>query len=593
MKNKILSRIFAIILAALMILGIVYSAFYSVITASADSNITFYPIDTKNMIRVAKKFKFSTTDCRAFSQQLGSTGSLGVNFYTLIDGNNIRIDLPYSTVMLVCDRPAKLASDGLYYLAKPDETPDLTPYSLISDHPFSTLNDCKNAISTLPENVKTTGAYPIIKKDGYYIGIGYKLSKTTLNEITVSFKTVGSIGFSPYEAKDTMISVIDKASENTLFKIDTEELKLFAYPVQPDGGVQTYELINEHRYTYRGKFEYTSDSVGMTMINTVDIDDYIKGILPYEISPSWPYEALKTFAIILRSYTIAGYDIKHPNNDYDFCDETHCQAYRGTIRANANTNKAVDDTKNLVCAYNGEPAMTFFHAISGGSTISYTDAWDWSSNKYPYLVSVDTPLENYKKYSNGEWVSIVTKDELSSYLLGKSKISNKLSTAIVDVKISDYLENGYAYALTLTDINGNTAIYRQADEVRNILTKYVKSSKFRISYPATLVINDNTEPFDTTSDQLYTISADESGNTYVSQIDPTVKAITADGYADTGIDDSTYVFTGEGWGHGVGISQYGIKDMVDQGYKCEEIIKTYFPTVSIVSIDTIHNPMKD
>ncbi len=593
MKNKLWARIFAVVLAALMVLGIIYSAFYSIITASADDDVTYYPIETDHMIRVAKKFQFSTIDCRAFSQQLGSTGSLGVNFYTTIGEKNVMIDEPRSTVILVCDKPAKLASDGLYYPAKSDETPDFTPYSLISDSHFSTLSECKDAINNLPEKLKLLGAYPVVKNDGFYLGIGNKLSEHILSEISASFKTVGSINLSPAQVSDTMISVVDKASESILFKIDTDKLKLFAYPIQPNGGVQTYELINEQKYTYRGVFEYSSDPVAMTMINTVDLEDYIKGILPYEVSPSWPYEALKTFAIILRSYTLAGYSTKHANNDYDFCDETHCQAYRGTIRANANTDKAVEDTKSLVCAYNGEPAMTFFHAISGGSTISYNDAWDWSSNNYPYLVSVDTPLEKYEKYSNGIWMSIVAKDELSDYLLGKSKISNKLSTAIVDVKISDYLENGYAYALALTDINGNTAVYKQADEVRNILTKYVKSSNFTISHPALLNINENADVLETTTDQIYTISADESGNTFVSEIDPSVKALTAEGYIETGIDDSTYVFSGKGWGHGVGISQYGIRDMVDLGYKYEEIIKTYFPTVDIVSIDTINNPMNN
>jgi len=589
-KNSV--RIFAIVIAALMILSLIYSAFYSMLTVHASNGITYYPIQYDHMVRIAKKFKFSSVDCRAFSQKLSSTGDLGINLYTVIDGNNLQIAVPTEDIMLVCDKNAAMTSAGIYGPADEGEA-EYTAFWLISDYSFTSLDDCKNAIASFPSAVKKQGVYPVVKSTGYHIGIGNKLSRAEFNVFTNEYEKVDNFVFSPAPSSDTTIAVLNNDTDEIIFKIDTTDLTLICYPVQPNSSAQTYEIKNETGYTYLGTFGYTCDDGLMTMINTLDVDSYIKGVLPYEISYTWPYEAMKTFAIILRSYTVGGYDVKHPHNDYDFCDETHCQAYRGTRRANEDTNRAVEETKDMICAYNGSAAMTFYHAISGGSTITYNDAWDYSSNAYPYLVSVDTPLEDYAKYPNGVWTKKVSKQELSDYLMGKSKISSKLSTAIVNAEITQYLDNGYAYALTLTDVNGDTATFRQSDEVRNILTAYVKSPNFTISYSASLTVNDASSPIETSTDQIYAISADSSGNTSVSNISPDIKAITDNGYKDIGIDDSTYIFNGKGWGHGVGISQYGIYDMVKLGYKYDEIIKTYFPTVEIVDIHTVRNPMDD
>lgn len=594
MSKKPVYRVFAIVLAILMLAGLLYSAFYSIFHASADGDVTFFPIVTDHMIRVAKKFKFSTIDCRVFSQTLESTGDLGLNLYSKVDGDPLPITISPVKILITKDKYAHNAASGLLSAASYDGTTSSYSYSplcFVSDESYATADEFSGAVQDLPDVVKAMGCYMFVTDTGYRIGAGSGLSENELAEKETLLSENGVENFKPYSGSETVLAVLDSQTLDVLFKIETTSLRLYVYPVQPNGGAQTYYLMNEVTYSYAGDFEYRCDEGGITMINTLDLEDYVKGILPYEVDPEWPYESLKTFAIILRSYTMGGYYVKHPHDDYDFCDESHCQAYRGLKRANATTAKAVDDTKGMICAYEGKPALTFYHAISGGSTISYNDAWDWSATEYPYLVSVDTPWEPYEKWSNGLWTTVVSRAELSDYLMAKTKIAKKLKDGIADLTISRYLENGYAYELTLTDIYGTKAVYRQSDEVRNILQRYVKSALFTVSkkpLETTLVsVNTPDNSVDLATEDLYVISADENGETSVSKLEDAPSVLSASGTTEITSEDFAYVITGKGWGHGVGISQYAIDVMVKQGYKYDEIIKAYFPTLDIVNMSDI------
>jgi stage II sporulation protein D len=145
------------------------------------------------------------------------------------------------------------------------------------------------------------------------------------------------------------------------------------------------------RYTlYRGSMRLlvTGTSVqAVQAINIVAMDDYIKGVVPAEMPPLWPIEAVKAQAVAARGY---GYRHLHPDRDWDVTPTSDNQVYGGASLEHPRSNQAVDATAGQVVTYNGSPANTFFFAVAGGYTENNEDAWPSSTGKVvsspiPYL----------------------------------------------------------------------------------------------------------------------------------------------------------------------------------------------------------------
>ena len=137
---------------------------------------------------------------------------------------------------------------------------------------------------------------------------------------------------------------------------------------------------------YKGALVIERNGNGLNLVNKVDVEEYLKGVLKSEMSPSWPKEALKAQAVLARTYTLASK--KH--GAYDICDETHCQVYRGTADESPAITQAVNETKGQILTYGGAPAQTFFFSDSGGMTTSSQSVW---GGVVPYLTPKADPVE--------------------------------------------------------------------------------------------------------------------------------------------------------------------------------------------------------
>jgi stage II sporulation protein D len=104
------------------------------------------------------------------------------------------------------------------------------------------------------------------------------------------------------------------------------------------------------------------------VVNFINIEDYVKGVLPYEMNPEWPKEALKAQAVAARTYTAAHLDDKHKSQGFDLCCEPDCQTYRGTNGASALSDSAVDETAGIYMTYDGAYADAYYHSSDGGAT---------------------------------------------------------------------------------------------------------------------------------------------------------------------------------------------------------------------------------
>jgi len=150
---------------------------------------------------------------------------------------------------------------------------------------------------------------------------------------------------------------------------------------------------------YHGKLMIKNLNGKLTVINDIDLENYIKGVVPSEMPPSWEFEALKAQAIAARSFALANLG-KQAKLGYDLKDNTEDQAYGGASAETNITNSAVDETHGLVLTYDMKIISAYYSASAGGMTSA--SAWSGSA---PYLRSVPSFDDNVKKNGHGVGMS--------------------------------------------------------------------------------------------------------------------------------------------------------------------------------------------
>ncbi|GGO20486.1 SpoIID/LytB domain-containing protein [Deinococcus humi] len=137
---------------------------------------------------------------------------------------------------------------------------------------------------------------------------------------------------------------------------------------------------------YRGGVLLRVQDGGVQGVNVLDIEDYLRGVVPAEMPASWPAAALAAQAVIARTYVAARIN---PAAPYDTCATESCQVYPGLKAEKAEANAAIDATRAQVVAYAGRPASTYFSSDSGGFTASSGEVW---GKELPYLRAQADPF---------------------------------------------------------------------------------------------------------------------------------------------------------------------------------------------------------
>ena len=255
----------------------------------------------------------------------------------------------------------------------------------------------------------------------------------------------------------------------------------------------------------------------ITVINVIDVESYLYSVVGKEMSPSWNIEALKAQAVCARTYAMKNLG-KYKSYGFDLCTTQASQVYDGVIAEYPSTIRAVRETAFQVVRYEGKPCEVFYFSSSGGVTESVENVW---GTPYPYLKSVEDPYENPAEASKSSWSVKFTKEELKIKLAAKDVNIGD----ILDIKVTEAAPSGRATALTFYGTEGEWTAVR--DKTRT-----------------TLSLNS----------QNYIIIPEEDG---------------------------TFTFDGKGWGHGIGMSQWGAKGMADQGFTYSEILNWYFTDVEV------------
>ena len=129
---------------------------------------------------------------------------------------------------------------------------------------------------------------------------------------------------------------------------------------------------------------------GLMAVNALDLDDYVRGVVPGEVPASWPMETLKAQAVIARTYGVA---TDRGGDAFDQYPDTRSQVYKGYEGEHPGANRAVSATAGQVLRYQGAIATTYYFSTSGGRTENNENVF-YGSNPIPYLRSVEDPYDN-------------------------------------------------------------------------------------------------------------------------------------------------------------------------------------------------------
>lgn len=329
-------------------------------------------------------------------------------------------------------------------------------------------------------------------------------------------------------------------------------------------------LLSLGSRNYRGMFLITAQKGKLQLINRLELEEYLQGVVPREVSPGWPAAVLKTQAIAARTYTYTSLK-RHQDNGFDLCATDHCQVYGGATAEYLSTNKAVMETKGQVLTYKGKIIGAFYHSSSGGYTEDAANVWSSSS---PYL----KPVIDWDQNSPyARWTRTLSWLELQGLATGAYPGIGRLKQLLPVA----FGKDGRILRLTLKGDLGEVSL--SGNQFRGLAGIPSSNMQFLLVYgPEPLITLDwsNRQPYPAvlSPSDIPGIAA-EILNPPWDQPDPWAWL------ADK--EPLKLVIRGAGWGHGVGMSQWGAKGMADFGYNERQILAHYYPGTVIKTIDKL------
>lgn len=419
-------------------------------------------------------------------------------------------------------------------------------------------------------------------------------------------------------------TVVETGTAHVLFQYDDSSGGAFG--IMPDvtgnGDARTWFS----GFHYRGGFQYQRlNGDNITVVNVLPLEDYIKGVVCYEMGRNWPLEALKTQAVCARTYVLRriGY---HEARGFDVCNSASCQVYYGTgsekpdFGPTETSDRAVEETAGQVLRYKGELAETYYSSCHGGASENAKYIWGSDTvNEFPYLCGVIDPYEQAVDDKNpyNPWTVRYTAAQLQSRI---QSYGYGTKTSLDHLELT-YSALGNVIQVKFCYVNGqsNTITPRDTPGIRSILG--VTSIRFTVNGQTvsgeTSKPQQNKPSSGSTNGWPLNGTGSLSGpeNVWVITGSGTVSAAPEDGdlYAVTGsgktevlggtaapeeeegdgtsgsnegggtvsVSGDSYTLVGGGNGHQVGMSQFGANAMARQGFTYDEILTFYYPGTEV------------
>ncbi len=315
------------------------------------------------------------------------------------------------------------------------------------------------------------------------------------------------------------------------------------------------------------------------VINHIHIENYLYGVVPKEIPASSHIEALKAQSIVARSYAYKNID-KHSADGFDLCDTTHCQVYMGLDNEHQSTNKAIDETYGEFVTYNGSIVETPYHSTSGGKTVSSVDSW---GGNLPYLIGVEDEFS--VNSPNSSWTIEFSLRDMESKLLAAGIYVGEIQ----DIEVQDTTESNRVKNLKVVGSNKTETISGvKMQSALNLKSRWfdikTEGDSNGISSTVYVVDGNGIMPVSISLDKAYIVDGKNrpvSRSGVIRAITSTNVGTIASVYSES---PTRFVVSGRGYGHGVGMSQYGAMEMAKQGFSYKDIITHYYSGVEIMNI---------
>ncbi len=283
--------------------------------------------------------------------------------------------------------------------------------------------------------------------------------------------------------------------------------------------------LRVNKRPYRGDLLIAKDANNdLLLVNVLDIESYIKGVLVHEISPKWPLAAIKAQAVAARTYAFYQRRVMKEKL-YDVTADVSSQVYGGCKAEKGRTNRAVNFTAGEVLAYDGEVFPAYFHATCGGVTEKAAELWkiDIEPLAGGRLCSFCSNSPHYF------WKKALDLKTVCKKLGDRCTLKGEPA----GLAIKERNPTGRVRTLVLEDNAGRT-MEISAKDFRHLMgSDVVRSTNFSIT-----------------------------------------------------LEKGKVVLSGKGWGHGVGLCQWGAFGMARQGHDYEKILDFYYPGAVLQSLDT-------
>lgn len=356
---------------------------------------------------------------------------------------------------------------------------------------------------------------------------------------------------------------VNDESGKVVFMFEGKDRFLVVRALEQKG---TVPLVNVDGRRFRGDIEFKRHNGGnITVVNTLPLQEYLYGVVPREMNPNWHIEALKAQAVAARNYAIVNMG-KHGGYGFDVCSTTDCQVYGGYDWEKESSNFAVDQTKGRIMVYNGKPITAFFHSASGGYTENAENVWSIS---LPYIKAVEDKFSEASPHNS--WQRVYTREEINSIL---SEHGIQIGS-VQDIRVDRYSPTGRSLEMTIKGSRGSTTLEKERSRA---LFGYnnLKSTMFTIETDADLyVVGGIGKPVQRIrSTDARVITA--GGIKPLTQGPDLLKIYNGQSYSAVNKYPTKFIFNGRGWGHGLGMSQWGAKGMAEAGYSYIDILQYYY-----------------
>lgn len=352
------------------------------------------------------------------------------------------------------------------------------------------------------------------QNSSYYRDLKVQLKSMSSTSMTLTLNGNYKMNGNALES-GTVLSIVSGPGDLLVDGISLSEVQLV-----PESPSNTIRIHNGTRaLSYLGALDLKPEASKIMAYNTIDMENYLKGVVPFEMSDYYPMEALKAQAVAARNFALKKMGTRAAAG-YDFDDTVLFQVYGGYNPNHINTIKAVEDTRGTVLLYNSILVEALYSSSNGGYTEDSENVW---GNYSAYLRAKPDTYEN-ELWPNGD--ILFSNSQIEEVLKSKGYLSETDQFIKIDINSITKFQSGR--------INSLPIIYKNAEGIESIRYFSKDSARTFLALPSA----------------MYTITYDEVAG--------------------------TYTFSGKGYGHGLGMSQIGAKKRALAGQTFEEILKFYY-----------------